>query len=335
MIILILINILLIIYVYMKYYRFSISEVNKKIEDEDSILIAYIQDNGIHNNVDLILAQIIELNIKGYIKIEYNKENIDKYNYIIKQNILINSNELKKHELLVMSFLFDNKMEITKKELEEKLSNTFKLYNIQFNELGKILNAKLINEGIIDQEKQKKIPKTLKKYIKISMILIPIICVASIFKIIQSSLLYLLIYLLEKLVIGVLIYKASYYTNEGQSLKYKIDSYKIQLTNEEFLTSNSKMEDIVKNKKFANSLALHIDTQAKQAFINNSIIKNATKVSKRTIKIGFIFLGIITLVGLVLSIITRLLPKEAIFWLYLMIAMMVAGVADVTLAKKK
>lgn len=335
MIILILINILFIIYVYMKYYRFSISKINKKIEDEDSIVIAYIQDNGIHNNVDLILTQIIELNIKGYIKIEYNKENIDKYNYIIKQNILINSNELKKHELLVMSFLFDNKMEITKKELEEKLSNTFKLYNIQFNELGKILNAKLINEGIIDQEKQKKISKILKRYIKISMILIPIICVASIFKIIQSSLLYLLIYLLEKLVIGVLIYKASYYTNEGQSLKYKIDSYKIQLTNEEFLTSNSKMEDIVKNRKFANSLALHIDTQAKQAFINNSIIKNATKVSKRTIKIGFIFLGIITLVGLVLSIITRLLPKEAIFWLYLMIAMMVAGVADVTLAKKK
>lgn len=335
MIILILINILFIIYVYVKYYRFSITQVNKKIEDEDSILIAYIQDNGIHNNVDLILAQIIELNIKGYIKIEYNKENIDKYNYIIKQNIPINSNELKKHELLVMNFLFDNKIEITKKELEEKLSNTFKLYNIQFNDLGKILNDKLINEGIIDKEKQERISKTLKKYIKISTIIIPIIFVASIFKIIQSSLLYLLIYILEKLVIGILISKASYYTNEGQSLKYKIDSYKIQLTNKEFLNSNSKMEDIVKNGKFANSLALHIDTQAKQAFINSSIIKNATKVSKKAIIIGFIFLGIITLVGLVLSIITRLIPKEAIFWLYLMIAIIVAGVADVTLAKKK
>lgn len=335
MIILILINLLFIMYIYMKYYRFYINDVTTKIEDEDSIILGYIQDNGINNSADLILAEIIELNIKKYIVIEYNKENMDKYNYTIKQNIGINSENLNRHELLIMNFLFSNKMEITKKELEEKLNNTFQVYNIQFNEIKELMNTKLIKQGIIDIKKQNNIAKISKKYLKTSIILIVIVCIISILRIIPSSLLYVLIYILEKLVLGILIFKASIYTNEGQSLKYKIDNYKINLKNKEFLTNNNTMENIVLNKEFANSIALHINTRAKEAFINNSIMQNATKISKKTVIVVFMFFVAIALLGIIMAIITSVLPKGAIFWIYLIIALIIAGVADVTLAKKK
>ena len=173
MIILILINIIFIVCVYLKYYKFpkDINNTIDKIEDEESIIIGYIDDLKFNNNFDLILAEIIELNIKGYIKIKYNNYSIEKYDYTISQNVDMASNTLTKYELMTLNFLFSNKMEITKQELEEKLNNIYHLYNIQFNEIEKVLNKKMVEERIIHNNKQRKLTKKSKWCIRISILL--------------------------------------------------------------------------------------------------------------------------------------------------------------------
>jgi len=337
MIILILIDIAIIVYIYSKYYKFpeNIINTNEKIEDKDSIVIGYINDGGFNNNFDLILAQIIELNIKGYIIIEYSKENIDKYNYIIKQNIDIGSNKINKYEMLVLNFLFSNKMEITKKELEEKLTNTFGSYNAQFNEVGEILNNYLLEQNIIDRVKQKELRRKTKKYIKLSIILILIVIILGAIGILKISLLYISMYILEKIVAILLLYKSSIYTIDGQILKYNIDSYKIKLQDKEFLNSKSTMEEILLKKEFANSIALHINTQAKKAFIDDRMLKDATKISKKTISDILICFIIMILLGVILYGISILLPPGGVFWFFIISAIAIACVVDITLYKKK
>ena len=337
MIILILINIAIIIYIYLKYYRFpkNINNTTEKVEDIDSIIIGYINDRGFNNNFDLILAEIIELNIKGYIIIEYGKENINKYDYIIKQNITIESDKLNKYEILLLNFLFLKKTEITKAELEEKLKNTFYSYNIQFNEIKEVLNNRLIEQNIIDEVKQKNLTKKTKKYIIISIVLIILLGIVNVIKFSEISLMYMLMYILEKVVSTVLLLKASIYTTKGQILKYNIDKYKIELENKEFLTNKNTMEEIVLNKEFANSIALHIKTQAKKTFVDDKMIKDATKISKQIMFNIFSASVIILLIGLILAKIVLMVSPGAVVWIYIIMVIATACVADVTLYKKK
>ena len=145
----------------------------------------------------------------------------------------------------------------------------------------------------------------------------------------------MLIYILEKVFSIILLSKASNYTNKGEILKYSIDNYKIELKNEEFFTNKNTMKDIVLKKEFANSIALHINTQAKKIFIDDKTIKKATRISKETVINMLIAFVVIILVGLIMSKITTLLPMEWRFWVYLIIAISVACVADITLYKKK
>lgn len=337
MIILILINIVIIVYIYFKYYILpeNINNAEEKINDKDSIIIGYINDREIINNFDLILAEIIELNIKGYITINYNKESIDKYNYNIKQNVDIGSNKLNKYEMLVLNFLFSNKVEITKTELEEKLKNTFSSYNIQFNEIEEVLNRQLIEDGIIDENKQKELAKITKSYIKISIILILLVIILGVLKVFEVSILYISMYILEKIVSSILLLKASVYTIKGEFLKYNIDRYKIELQNKEFLTNKRKMQDIVVDKEFANSIALHINTQSKKTFINDVMTKDATKISIRTIINILISFVIIILVGIIIAKITELLSTGVRVWMFIIFAILSACIADITLYKKK
>ena len=337
MVILILVNIAIIIYIYLKYYRFpkNINNTTEKVEDIDSIIIGYINDRGFNNNFDLILAEIIELNIKGYIIIEYGKENINKYDYIIKQNITIESDKLNKYEILLLNFLFLKKTEITKAELEEKLKNTFYSYNIQFNEIKEVLNNRLIEQNIIDEVKQKNLTKKTKKYIIISIVLIILLGIVNVIKFSEISLMYMLMYILEKVVSTVLLLKASIYTTKGQILKYNIDKYKIELENKEFLTNKNTMEEIVLNKEFANSIALHIKTQAKKTFVDDKMIKDATKISKQIMFNIFSASVIILLIGLILAKIVLMVSPGAVVWIYIIMVIATACVADVTLYKKK
>ena len=64
MLILILINIIIIIWIYLKYYN---SQTNKNITNQeitkmDSIIIGSINDKKTNNNFDLILSAIIDMN---------------------------------------------------------------------------------------------------------------------------------------------------------------------------------------------------------------------------------------------------------------------------------
>lgn len=335
MIILILINIAIIIYIYLKYYKVpeNISSITKEIEDKDSIIIGYINDKGFNNNFDLILAEIIELNIKGYITIEYSKETIDKYNYTIKQNVTMESQKLNRYEMILLSFLFSKKSEITKAELEEKLKNTFNSYNMQFNEVGKVINKQLIEQGIIDRLKQAELNEKKKKYILLSIILIIIIGIMNLINATQASLIYMLIYIFEKVFSNLLLSKANSYTTEGQILKYNIEKYKMKIENKEFFNSKNEMKDIVQNKEFANSLALHIKTQAKKVFIDDTMLKNATKMSKSAmIKVLIVSILLLVITIVVAPIIMSLSPG-VIVWVYIIITIIAACVADITLSK--
>lgn len=337
MIVLILINVVFIVYVYSKYYKSpkNINDEIDEIKDKDSIILGYINDLRFNNNFDLILSEIIELNIKGYIKINYSKENIQKYDYTISQNVDIASENLNKYELMTLNFLFSKKMEITKSELEQKINDIYHLYNIQFNEIEKVLNKKIVEENIIDANKQKKLTKRTKWCIKISILLVLLISILNALNILEFPRIYTLIYIIEKIILCTLILKASCYTDKGKILKYYIEKYKMQIQDKEFLFEKNTMKDVVLNKEFANSIALHINTQAKEAFIDNRVARNSNKILQKTIIILLSILIILFLVILIMSRIMMTLPKDVIIWIYIIMAISAACVADITLAKKK
>lgn len=332
MLILIFINIFIIVWIYSKYYNYSQNENIKKneIENMEPIITGCINDKGLNNNFDLILAEIINLNIKGYIKIEYDRNDINAYDYTIKQNIDMNSNDIKKYEIILLNFLFSKKMEITKKELEEKLINTFNSYNVQYNDLQEVLQKELIKENIIDENKKKELQKTSKIYKKESIILIILLLIIKIFIFKNISSLSILIYIAEKIISNILIIKASNYTEKGEKLKKYINEYKNELSTKEFLIDKKTMNEIIFEKEFANSLALHINTQAKRVFIDDQISKNATKNAKK-ITLKFIILLIIFIfIGIILQYATKSMTKDGIVWLYIMLTIIVAFSADIT-----
>ena len=145
----------------------------------------------------------------------------------------------------------------------------------------------------------------------------------------------MLLYIFEKIVLCMLISRANAYTDKGKILKYNIEKYKMQLQDREFLTEKNTMQDIVLNKEFADSIALHINTQAKEVFIDNKISKDTNKIYKKTIIIVLAIIISFFLAILIISRIMMALPKGVIIWIYIIMAISAACVADITLAYKK
>ena len=332
MLILILINIIIIVWIYLKCYNLpkNINSKKEEIEKINPIIIGTINDRGFNNNFDLILAEIINLNIKGYIKIEYDREDINAYNYIIRQSFDMEVDNIKKYELIILNFLFSEKMEISKNEFEEKLINTFNSYNVQYNDLQKVLQDELIKQDIIDEIKKQKLKNNFNIYKKISIILIVLLLTLKIFVFTEISLISILVYILEKIISNILILKASNYTVKGEILRHNIIKYKSEIEKQQFLLDKTTMNQIITDKKFADSIALHITTQAKKIFINDKMLQNATKKSKKVIFKTIILLSIIVLIGLVLQKITKSITKDGIIWLYIMLVIIIAFVADIT-----
>lgn len=336
MLILIFINIVVIVWVYLKYYynlpkiENITKEETEKIEEMDSIIIGCINDRGFNNNFDLILSEIINLNIKGYLKIEYDRDDINAYNYTIKHDFDMDTDNIKKYELIILNFLFSDKMEITKSELEQKLINTFNSYNVQYNELQKVLENEFIKQHIIDEYKDEELKKVSKIYQRVSMLLIIIVLIIKIFIFTEISSLSILIYIFEKIISNMLIIKASNYTEKGEMLRKSIIEYKNKIKDKEFLVGKNTMNQVILEKEFANSIALHINTQAKNIFMDDKITKNATKkLGKITFK-SVIVLIIIIAIGIILAKITKSITKDGILWLYMMLAILVAFAADIT-----
>lgn len=338
MIILILINVLIIIYTYFEYYKpkEKIKNEKQEIKDIDAVIVGYINDQGVGNNFDLIIAEIIELNIKGYITIEYEKTGLGRYNYIIKQNISMSSDKLNNYEVVVLNFLFPKKMELKKSELEEKFRDTVKIYNIQFKEMEKALNKELIKQGIINGEKQNIITKKIRQNIKRSSVFIILLMILYWLNIFNGAL-YLLIYILEKVIIIILLVKANFYTSKGQLLRYNINNYTSINKYQEFLNEQAKIEDIVRSKEFANSIALHINTVAKSTFINYDIMKKTAMTTKKTLAITLNFFIVIFLLGVIIAKMTSGMSLMAMIVMYTLIAIIGALIADITyaIAQKK
>ena len=198
-----------------------------------------------------------------------------------------------------------------------------------------VLNNQLVEQNIIDEVKQKELAKKSKRYIKISIILILLLGIINVFKFSEISLMYMLMYILEKVVSSLLLLKASIYTIKGQILKYNIEKYKIELENKEFLINKNTMENIVLKKEFANSIALHINTQAKKVFIDDKMIRDATKLSKKVMTNILIASLIILLLTIIVGRIMMSLSPGAIVWVYIIVTIIAACVADITLSKKK
>lgn len=335
MLILIFINIVIIVWIYLKYYNLpKIESITKeeieKIEEIDPIIIGCINDRGFNNNFDLILSEIINLNIKGYLKIEYDRDDINAYNYTIKQNFDMDTDDIKKYELIILNFLFSEKMEISRSELEEKLINTFNSYNVQYNELQKVLQNELIKQYIIDKQKDIELQKVSKIYKRVSILSVIILFILKIFVFTQISSIGILVYILEKVISNILILRASNYTDKGEILRNNIITYKTEIEKQEFLVGKKIMNQIVLEKKFANSIALHINTQAKKMFTDDKILKNATKSTKKALIKILIVVVVAIVIGLILQAVTKSLSKDGIVWLYIMLALIVAFVTDVT-----
>lgn len=332
MLVLIFINIAIIVYIYLKYYKLpkNKNSIKEEIEGLDPIIIGCINDKGFNNNFDLILAEIVNLNIKGYLKIEYDREDINAYDYTIKQNFDIQTDNIKKNELIILNFLFSEKMEISKSELEEKLINTFNSYNVQYNELKKVLQDELIKQHIIDEYKIKELEKVSKIYKRVSILSIIILLTLKTFLFTKITLLSVLIYILEKVISNLLLLKASNYTDKGEILRNNIITYKTEIEKQEFLVDKKTMNQILLDKRFANSIALHTNTQAKKIFIDDKMLQNATKKSQKVTFKTIIVLCVIILIGIILQKITKSITKEGVFWLYTILAITIACVADIT-----
>ena len=329
MLILILLNIIIIILIYLKYYHFepNLKFSKEKIEELSSVIIGYINDSTVYNNYDLILAEILELNLKEYITIEYVKDDISKYNYIIRQNLEKDIGTLKKYELTIINFLFEEKTEITREELEEKAKTTFDLYDVQYNQFQEQLKNELMDQNFIDLEKSKKIKALSKKYIKSSLVFIILILGLSLF--VKTNSIYIPIYIFEKLVSSIMLLHANYYTDKGIALRNGIIEYKQDLEKEEFLVDKKVMDEIIKEKRFINSIALHIKTNAKKAFVSSQILEYSTKAVKKIFIGAVIALAIFFTISAIIFAISKSISIEGFFWLFTIIAIIIAAVTDV------
>lgn len=95
------------------------------------------------------------------------------------------------------------------------------------------------------------------------------------------------------------------------------------------------MKDIVLKKEFADSIALHVKTQEKEAFIDDRTLKETTRISKKTLINIFVIFAIFILLVLIMHNIIRVLPLGARIMLYVIMIISVALTADITLYKKK
>lgn len=283
MIYIVVINIILIAWLYIKYiYTHNVYESkNEELENLDSALIGYIENED-GNSIDWMLSEILELNRKEYIEIEYQREDIDKYEYIMRKKSEKDISKLKKYELTVYRLLFSEKDEITIGELEEKILknlNTEKDVNVKSLSIKNEIEEELINQNIIDNS-AKKIFNLIKKLYILETLVIMIF--------LRDMILgYEIILLIQNIIMVYIFFKGRPFTNKGKQLYSVVKKYKKELEYNDILKEKKIIHNIVLEKDYANSIALHIMSEAKKEFINDEIIE---KNIKNTISSMMMFL---------------------------------------------
>jgi len=271
MIYLIIINIVFIFWIY-KNYIYIPKKVNDnyvEVEEMDAALIGYIENEN-DNSIDWMLAEILELNRKDYIDIEYERTNINEYNYVMKKIEGKDISKLKKYELTAYRFLFgisDNKTDMNnieykmKASISESIAAEAKSFTIK-NELEEELeNRKLINKNL----------KLIKNELQIIHILITLIVIL----VTKEKTLYLpIILFIQTIIISCMIYQGRPFTAKGKELYAKVIKYKKELENNELLKEKQIAHNQLLQKKYADAIALHIPIEAKKEFINNELEEN-------------------------------------------------------------
>lgn len=281
MIYIIIINIILIIWLYKKYIHIPKIQSNEAqdIENLAPALIGYIENKD-GNSIDWLLAEILELDRKGYVEIEYQREDINQYEYIIKKSDQKDLSKLKKYELTAYRLLFSEyRDEITVNELEEKILNsmsTEKDVNVKSFSIRNEIEEELIKENIIDTSAKKLLSNIKKIHI--------IITLAIIIFMKNIGIHYEIILLIQSIIIFYIISKAKTFTQKGKSIYLQIKEYKNKLEDNELLKEKKIIHNVVLEKDYANSIALHIMSEARKEFINDEIVE-------KSIKNAFQFIG--------------------------------------------
>lgn len=295
MIYLIIFNVLLIIFLYIKFIHIphETSNIQEFVENLDSALIGYIDDeNG--NPVDWILAEILELNRKKYITIDYIKTGIDKYHYIIRKNQEMDIQNLEKYELTAYRLLFDYCDEVTIDELEEGiLRNVIKARdtNVKGFSIKNEIEEKLEELEILSDKTKKQIQLLERAYIIITIIL------AFLIRNIEMSL--GIVFLIQTFIIFYMLRRIKGFTTLGRMVQKSVQQYKEKLEDNDLLRGKKIAHNIVLEKEYANATALHIMTDAKKEFINDEINvrTNAGIISSLLIIIYYIYWFIELFIG--------------------------------------
>ena len=291
MIFIIIINILLIIWIYKKYIYIPkiFDESSVQINELDPALIGYIDDrNG--NSIDWILSEILSLNKKGFIEIEYVREDIDKYEYIMKKKDNIELSQLKKYELTAYRFLFSESDEISMTELEEKILRSMQAeidVNVKSVSIRNEIEEELIKQNIIDY-RAKEILSILKK-VYFMLILISI-CLIENIQLVQGGILFV-----ESIIVFLLMLNATPFTKKGKSLYSRIQHYKKELEYNEILKEKKIMHNILFEKIYLDSIALHIMSEARKEFIHDELIQK--NIKKGILNLTQIIFGLIYIVA--------------------------------------
>ena len=273
MIFVIIINVLLIILIYKKYIYIPkiFDESSVQIDELDPALIGYIDDKD-GNSIDWILSEILELNKKGYIEIDYLREDIDEYEYIMKKKDNIELSQLKKYELTTYRFLFSESDEISMTELEENILRSMQAeidVNVKSVSIRNEIEEELIKQNIIDYP-AKEILSILKK-IYLMLILISV-CLIKNIQLVQAGILFI-----ESIIVFFMMSNAIPFTKKGKSLYSKIQRYKKELEYNEILKEKKIIHSLLFEKIYADSIALHIMSEARKEFIHDELIQKNIK----------------------------------------------------------
>ena len=262
----------------------------------DAALIGYIE-NKWGNSVDWIFSEVLELNRKGYILIEYQIKEGEQFDYTIKKLGGKSISKLKNYELTTYRILFENSDQITKKELEEKLKATFEReenINIKSFSIRNEIIEELIKKGIIDANSQKFLT-ILKRIYMVACIMILII-----FK--ELNALQMAIFLVETFITLYICTKGRTFTAQGKNLKAKIEDYQEYLANNKLLSQNEILDFMLQEKDYINSIALHIDSNARNGFIDTEIIDGSAK-NLNSLVLNILFIALLFVLYLIMILI--------------------------------
>lgn len=270
MIYILLINIILIFWIYRKYVYIpkNIEQTIEVQELEPALLSCIYNENG--NSLNWILAEILDLNRKDYIDIEYNKKDINQYEYVYSKKENVDVSKMKKYEIAAYRLLFDENRnnKITMDELENlvvKSKSKEKDANVKSLSIKTEVIEELIKLGIIDEKSQKCL-----KMIKIIYLFLIIISVVLLIKA-QIDPIILTIFLIENITIFTIANNGRAFSSYGKKVYRKVKEYRNYLEENELLKDRELVYQIVSEKYYIDAVALHLTEQAQKEFINDEL----------------------------------------------------------------